>query len=161
MQTDCNISSFESRLDEKDWIILKMVQDNARISFAELGRRARLSPPAAAERLRRLEDLKIIRGYHARVSHEHLGLGMTALIEIQVKRSDYSRFQKAVEKLGSVLECHHISGRVSFLLKTAVPSVSGLEALIGSLSQYGETFTSIVLSTIVERRVFRCEPQEK
>jgi Lrp/AsnC family leucine-responsive transcriptional regulator len=86
---------------------------------------------------------------------------MTAVIEIQVKRSDYSRFQRAVEKFDWVLECHHISGRTSFLLKIVVPSVSGLEALIGSLSVYGETFTSIVLSTLVERRKLRRELREK
>jgi len=157
MEIEDKIKSFQAQLDERDWIILSAVQDNARVSFAELGRQARLSPPAAAERLRRLEDLKIIQGYHAQISYEHLGLQMTAIIEVRVKRSDYLRFQKAVERLPSILECHHISGRASFLLKAAVPSVPALETLIGGLSQYGDTFTSLVLSTIVKRRAFRRE----
>ncbi len=148
-------SSLRTDLDERDWILLHAIQDNARLSFAELGRQAGLSPPAAAERLRRLEDLKIIQGYHARISPEQLGLELTALIEITVRRIDYARFQKSVQKLPWVLECHHISGRSSFLMKVAAPNVSGLETLIGHLGQYGETFTSLVLSTVVERRVFR------
>src|SRR5215471_6663681 len=98
-----DLANFETQLDERDWIILRMVQENARVSFAELGRQAGLSPPAAAERLRRLEDLKIIRGYHAHVSPQPLGLPMTALIEIQVKRSEYSRFQKTIEDLAWIL----------------------------------------------------------
>src|SRR5579864_4911176 len=104
-------SSLRTDLDERDWILLHAIQDNARLSFAELGRQAGLSPPAAAERLRRLEDLKIIQGYHARISPEQLGLELTALIEITVRRIDYARFQKSVQKLPWVLECHHISGR--------------------------------------------------
>lgn len=152
--------SIECPLDEKDWIILTLVQRDGRMSFAEIGRHTGLSPPAAAERLRRLEDTGIVEGYHARVRHERLGLEMTVLIEVQVKRSDYARFHKAVEKLNWVLECHHVSGRASFLLKAAVPNVTGLETLVGHLSQFGETTTSLILSTIVERREFRREAQK-
>jgi Lrp/AsnC family leucine-responsive transcriptional regulator len=72
--------AINASLDEKDWIILTLVQGNARISFADLGRRAGLSPPAAAERLRRLEDAGIILGYHARISTSGMGLGMLAVI---------------------------------------------------------------------------------
>jgi DNA-binding Lrp family transcriptional regulator len=86
-------------LDEKDWIILALVQGNARISFADLGRRAGLSPPAAAERLRRLEDAGIILGYHTRLSTAGMGLGMLAIIEMRISRSEYQRFQKAIRGL--------------------------------------------------------------
>jgi Lrp/AsnC family leucine-responsive transcriptional regulator len=139
--------------DERDWIILEHVQRDARVSFAELGRQAGLSPPAAAERLRRLENAGIVRGYHAAVSVERLGLGMTVLIEMHVPRPGYARFQKAIETLGGILECHHVSGRASFMLKAAVPDVAGLESLVGHLSQFGETSTSLVLSTLVQHRV--------
>lgn len=141
-------------LDERDWIILALVQGNARISFAELGRRAGLSPPAAAERLRRLEDAGVILGYHARISTAGMGLGMLAIIEMRVSRSEYQRFQKALQKLAWILECYHIAGRASFYLKAAVPDTAGLELLIGYLSQFGETTTSLVLSTFLDRREF-------
>ena len=124
------------------------------MSFAEIGRRTDLSPPAAAERLRRLEDAGVIVGYHARVNPVRLGLAMPVIVEVQVKRAEYLRFQKAVQKLPWVLECHHITGRAAFLLKAAVPDVASLELLIGHLSQFGDTATSLILSTVVDRREF-------
>jgi Lrp/AsnC family leucine-responsive transcriptional regulator len=141
-------------LDDRDWILLEAIQADARLSFAELGRRAKLSPPAAAERLRRLEDAGVILGYHARVSHSHFGLPLLVFIEIQVKRTDYTRFQKAVQKLPWILECHHVAGRASFILKVAVPDTQGIELLIGHLGQFGETTTTLALSTIVDHRMF-------
>jgi Lrp/AsnC family leucine-responsive transcriptional regulator len=137
-----------------DWILLDAVQQHARLSFAELGRRAGLSAPAAAERLRRLEDAGVIQGYHARVDPARLGLGLMVMIEMNVARANYARFQSAVEKLSWILECHHISGRASFVLKAAAPDVAGLESLISRLSQFGETSTSVILSTPLARRVF-------
>jgi len=148
------IGEIEGIFDETDWNTLLLVQKDARISFAELGRRVGLSPPSAAERLRRLEDMNVILGYHARINPSQLGLNMLVFIEIQVKRVDYPRFQKAVTQISWVLECHHIAGRASFLLKAAVPDATGLELLIGHLSQFGDTSTSLVLSSTLERRDF-------
>ena len=124
------------------------------MSYAELGRQAGLSPPAAAERVRRLEDTGLITGYHAALNPKHLGLPIRVIIEIQVKKPDYPRFQKAVQGLAWITECHHITGRSAFVLTAVAPSVEGLESLIGHLSQYGETTTSLVMSTVVARRVF-------
>ena len=155
MATQALLGRFEGPVDEKDWILLSLVQRDARISFAELGRQAGLSPPAAAERLRRLEDAGIIQGYHARISPERLGLEIMVLIEIKIKKSDYARFQRSVEKLAWILECYHVSGRGSFLLRAATPNVADLEMLLGHLGQFGETVTSLVLSTVIDRREFR------
>lgn len=152
---DKNIGEIVSTLDEKDWILLEAVQADARLPFAQLARDASLSPPAAAERLRRLEDAGIIRGFHAQVDPAALGLAMNVLIDVQVRRDDYAKFQKLVSHLTWVLECHHITGRAAFLVKAAVPDVEGLERLIGVLSQFGETTTSLILSTVVKRREFR------
>jgi Lrp/AsnC family transcriptional regulator, leucine-responsive regulatory protein len=139
---------------EKDWILLDIVQADARVRFAELGRRSGLSAPAAAERLRRLEDSGLIRGYHAHLGIDRLGLSMLVFIEISVKRADYPRFQKAISNLPWVLECHHIDGNKAFILKAGAPDPAGLELLLGYLSQFGETKTSLVLSTTLGRREF-------
>lgn len=152
MDIDTRFRIFDGNLDEIDWILIKLVETNARTSFAELGRQAGLSPPAAAERLRRLEDAGVILGYHAKISPARLGLAMLAMIEIRVSRPEYQRFQKAIQRLTSVLECHHVAGRASFILKVAVRDASGLETLLGRLSQFGETNTSVVLSTVLEGR---------
>lgn len=141
--------------DEKDWILLQALQEYARHPFAELARRADLSPPAAAERVRRLEDLGLITGYHAAVDPARLGLNIQVLIEIHVPRSGYDRFQQDIKALPFILECHHLTGKAAFLLKAAVPSVEVLDTLIGHLSQFGDTTTSLVLSTPLERRIFR------
>ena len=77
------------------------------------------------------------------------------LIEMRVPRAQYERFQRAVARLPWVLECHHVSGAASFVLKCAVPDVTGLELLVGHLSQFGDTSTSLVMSTVLDRREFR------
>ncbi len=144
------IGHIEGDLDEKDWILLEAVQSDARLSYASLGRMAGLSAPAAAERLRRLEDAGVIRGYHADVDVARLGLPMLVMMDVRVQRSEYGRFQKVMAGLNWILECHHVTGRA----KAAVPNVEGLEQLIGHLSQFGDTTTSVVLSTAVRRRAF-------
>jgi Lrp/AsnC family leucine-responsive transcriptional regulator len=149
-----SLGAINAKFDEKDWILIQLIQADARLSFAELGRRSKMSPPAAAERLRRLQDTGVILGYHAQVSAERLGLGLLVFIEIQVKRSDYTRFQKAVQKIAWILECHHTAGRASFILKAAVPDTYGLELLVGHLSEFGDTNTTLVLSTVLNRREF-------
>ncbi len=154
MSNQPNLGIIKGDFDEKDWIIIHLIQSNARVSFAEIGRRTSLSPPAAAERLRRLEDAGVVVGYHAKISPDRLGLGMLAFIEMRVNRSEYPRFQKAIQKLAWILECHHVAGRASFYLKVAVPDSAGLELLIGHLSQFGETSTSVILSTVLDRREF-------
>jgi Lrp/AsnC family leucine-responsive transcriptional regulator len=128
------LGQIHTTLDDKDWILLRQLQKDARRSFAALGRDAGLSAPAAAERLRRLEQSGVIDGYHARVRPSEVGLDLRAFIEIVVKRT--------------------VSGRGSFLMKVAVPDVGGLEQLIGHLSQFGDTMTSLILSDVIERREF-------
>jgi Lrp/AsnC family leucine-responsive transcriptional regulator len=151
------IGTIEGKLDEKDWILLELLQEDARTSFAELGRRAGLSAPAAAERVRRFEDLGLITGYHAEVDPKRLGLAIPVMVEVQVSRADYARFQKAVKNLPCVQECQHVTGRAAYALRAVVPAVEDLEGLIGQLSQFGQTTTSLVLSTVLARRIFRRE----
>lgn len=148
------LGEIDGGFDRKDWLLLREVQKDARVSFTELSRRADLSPPAATERLRRLEDIGVIRGYHAAVSLPDLGLPLTVFMEVGVKRADYARFHTVVRDLAWILECHHVAGQASFLLRAAVPDTFGLELLIGRLSQFGDTKTTLVLSSVIERREF-------
>lgn len=148
------VGFIEGDLDQIDWILISAVQQNARVSFAELGRLAGISAPAAAERLRKMEDAGVITGYHAQVNPERFGLTLPALMEIEMKRSQYPAFQKAIQDLNWVLECQHVTGRASFLMKVAVPNVGGLEQLIGHMSPFGSTQTSLILSTVLPRRQF-------
>ncbi len=138
-------------LDAINLKILREMQKDARQSFAELGRRVGLSLPAVAERVRKLEDAGIIRGYHAEVDATRLGYPMTAFIRLKTTPQSYARFQKAVTAIPEILECHHVTGEDSFTIKLAACSVAHLEELVGKLTGFGPTTTSLVLSTVLSR----------
>jgi Lrp/AsnC family transcriptional regulator, leucine-responsive regulatory protein len=143
-----------SALDEIGWQILEELQQNGRISFAELGRRVGLTLPAVAERARKMEDAGIITGFHAEVDPARIGLPIAAFIRISVVGDVFARVAKAVRDMPEVLECHRGTGADSFTLKVAVESVQHLERVIDELTPFGTTSTSIVLSTLVKNRNF-------
>jgi Lrp/AsnC family transcriptional regulator, leucine-responsive regulatory protein len=146
-------------IDAIDWKIIKEMQINARITFAELGRRVGLTTPAVIERVRKLEDAKIITGYRAVVDPSKVGFPVTAFIRMSISGIDYSHIIEVAEKSSEVLECHRGTGGDSFILKVAVSDVEHLQNLIDRLTPYGITTTSIVLSSPVKNRVI--EPPEK
>lgn len=143
-----------SALDQTGWQILEELQQNGRISFAELGRRVGLTLPAVAERVRKMEDAGIITGFHAEVDPARIGLPIAAFIRISVVGDVFARVAKAVRDMPEVLECHRGTGADSFTLKVAVESVQHLERVIDELTPFGTTSTSIVLSTLVKNRNF-------
>jgi Lrp/AsnC family leucine-responsive transcriptional regulator len=140
-------------IDTIDWKILKELQENARVSFAELGRRVGLTTPAVIERVRKLEDARIIVGYRAEIDTAKINLPITAFIRMSISGVDYSRIIEVAEKSKEVLECHRGTGGDSFILKVAVENVEHLQNLIDKLTPYGITTTSIVLSSPVKRRI--------
>ncbi len=140
-------------IDAIDWKIIKELQENARTSFAELGRRINLTTPAAIERVRKLEDAKIIKGYRAEIDLTKIGLPITAFIRMSISGVDYSRIIEVAEKSKEILECHRATGGDSFILKVCVADVEHLQNLIDRLTPYGITTTSIVLSSPVKSRV--------
>ena len=140
-------------IDGIDRKILKELQENARISYAELGRRIGLTTPAVIERIRKLEDAKIITGYRAEIDTAKIGLPITAFIRMSISGVDYSRIIKVAEKSNEVLECHRGTGGDSFIMKVAVADVEHLQNLIDKLTPYGITTTAIVLSSPVKSRV--------
>lgn len=142
-------------LDQIDWKILKELQQNARISYAELGRIINLTTPATIERIRKLEDAGIITGYRAEIDKTKVGLPVTAFIRMSITGVDYSHIVEVAEQSDEVLECHRGTGSDSFIMKVAVADVSHLQTLIDKLTPYGITTTSIVLSSPVKNRVIK------
>ncbi len=140
-------------LDRLSLRILAELQRDARLSFAELGRRVGLSTPATAERVRRLEERGVIRGYEARINAKALGKEVTAFVRIRLSGAETlaRRLTKLASELEEVLECHRCTGDESFILKVRVESVAHLEKLIDRLTPYGMTSTALVLSSPVER----------
>jgi len=144
-------------LDAIAWKILEALQQNARLTFAELGRKIGLSTPAVAERVRRLEEAGVITGYHAALNMAKLGVPIRVLVRLTIHGGDLqvSRTVAAIKELSEISRCHRITGAESFVIEADVVSIRHLEALIDKLSTLGATSTSTVLSSPVERREHR------
>jgi Lrp/AsnC family leucine-responsive transcriptional regulator len=141
----------DTELDNIDKNILLELSKDARLPFAELGRRVGLSPSATNERVRQLESLGIIQGYRANIDLEALGFRITAFIRLTCDGQRYQPFLKFLNGVDSIQECHHLTGGDAFLLKVILTSTQELEKLIERLLPYGMPTTSIVLSTPVNR----------
>jgi Lrp/AsnC family transcriptional regulator, leucine-responsive regulatory protein len=145
-------------LDAIDIRMLSELQKNGRQTFAALGRKAGLSLPAAAERVRKMEDSGVILGYRAEVDAARLGYPITAFVRMKSVPQNYGRFKHVVAGLSEIVECHHVAGEDSFQIKLVASSIGHLEELVGKLSAFGQTTTSIVLSTVLSRNLAGLKP---
>jgi Lrp/AsnC family transcriptional regulator, leucine-responsive regulatory protein len=145
-------------LDRISWRIVEELQADGRLSWAEVGRRVGLTTPATAERIRRLEELGVIRGYHAEIAPERLGVVMLVFIRLTVMGAGagaenvVTRFLQAAKGWEELVECHRVTGSESFIWKARIVSVAHLEAFIDKVGQFGATSTSTVLSSPVQQR---------
>ncbi|MGE0105272.1 MAG: Lrp/AsnC family transcriptional regulator [Blastocatellales bacterium] len=140
-------------LDEIGWKILVELQQHARMSFSELGRRVGLSVPAVTERVRKMEDAGIITGYHAVINAEKVGYPIIAYIRMSVSGDVSSKITSLIAGMPEVIECHKGTGGDSFIMKIRVTTVHHLERVIEKLLPFGTTSTSIVLSSPVTMRL--------
>ena len=136
-------------IDEIDCEILAELQINARIAFAKLGRRVGLSTPAVIERVRRLEESKVILGYRTLVDPARVGLPVRAFVHVTVAGDKLAKFSSVVRGLPEVLECHRVTGAESFIVQVAVRDVRHMEEVIDSMMPYVSTNTSMVLASPV------------
>jgi Lrp/AsnC family transcriptional regulator, leucine-responsive regulatory protein len=144
----------EKMLDTTGWQLLHALQENARLSYSELGQRVGLSSPAVAERVRRMEDAGIISGYHAEINLAKVGYPVTAIIRLTTAPGERcSRYTGFVEKIPEVLTCYRVTGSDALIMKVMALSIEHLETLIDQLSTHGQLTTAIVLSTPVPRRI--------
>ena len=141
-------------LDRIAWRIIEELQQDARLSWAELGRRVGLTTPAVAERVYRLEKLGVIRGFHADINLERLGMPIMIFVRISIggPESLVRTFQAQVKNWQEVLECHRVTGSDSFIVKARVVSVEHLERFLDRMGHYGTTSTATVLSSPVLKR---------
>jgi Lrp/AsnC family transcriptional regulator, leucine-responsive regulatory protein len=145
--------AIERLLDDVGWRILAALQADARLPFSELGRRVGLSAPAVAERVRRLQDAGIIRGFRAELGLARLGLPIEALIRVSAREDDCPALKAAARALPEVLECLHVTGSDAFVLRVAVSSVGHLETIIERVGRHGTPTTSVILSAPVAGRI--------
>jgi Lrp/AsnC family transcriptional regulator, leucine-responsive regulatory protein len=133
-------------LDQYDAKILSFLQEDARFSMAELGRKVNLSQPAVTERVRKLEAAGIILGYKAVVDSAALGYAIRAMV--RVGRCDFDRVLKVIRGAPEIRTAYNITGEDSWLIDLAVTDVAHLDAVLTQLCALGETSTSIVLKTM-------------
>ncbi len=153
VNTSRNGSSTDgSSIDSTNRRLLAELQADARLSLAELGRRVGLSSPAVAERLQRLEQAGVIRGYRAEVDPAALGLSLSAVIRIRPAPRQLPKVAELAQRTPEVVECHRITGEDCFIMRAHVRDVQHLEEVIDQFVVYGQTTTSIVQSSPVPRR---------
>jgi Lrp/AsnC family leucine-responsive transcriptional regulator len=142
-------------LDDIDRQILALMQENCRLPLAKIGEHVGLSAPSVMERVKKLEDGGIITAYRAVLNARLLGKDITAFIGVSTGHPHaIDRFEREIETLDDVLECHHVTGTHTLILKAKTRNTSSLEELISrirSIEGVVRTETMVVLSTHTER----------
>ncbi|MFY9775752.1 MAG: Lrp/AsnC family transcriptional regulator [Trebonia sp.] len=142
----------EVLLDEVNLRILTELQDSPRLPMAELARRIGMSAPAVTERVQRLERAGVIAGYRLDIDPAAVGLPVTAFTRIRPMPGSLPKIAELAAELPEVTECYRITGEDCFLIKLHAPAIEQLEATLDRFLAYGNTTTSIVVSTPVPRR---------
>lgn len=132
--------------------ILAELQRDPRLSMTRLGRRVGMSSPAVTERVRRLEEGGIIRGYRLDLNPAALGLPVAAYIRIRPNPGQLPRIAELARQIAEVVECHRITGEDCFILKAHIPAIDQLDRLLDLFLPYGSTTTTIIQSSPVPLR---------
>lgn len=122
-----------AELDKTDLQILKILQENGRITNLQLSNEIGLSPAPTLERVRKLENAEYIKSYHALVDEEKMGLGIKTFIQVSLdfhKNNTIQTFVDEIKKIKEVTECHHVTGQCEFILKVYVKDIKSYEQLI-------------------------------
>ncbi|GAA0348998.1 Lrp/AsnC family transcriptional regulator [Streptomyces blastmyceticus] len=139
-------------LDDTDWAIIGQLQREARISLSELGRRVNLSPSATTERVRNLESLGVITGYHAVVDPAKVGYPVLAVVRLKYPGNRHQPLHRLLADRREILECLRTTGDDCYTLKVAAISMEHLETLVDELAGFGSTTTSVVYSQTLPHR---------
>jgi Lrp/AsnC family leucine-responsive transcriptional regulator len=142
-------------MDATDQAILNALKQNSRATASEIGKQVKLSVPAVAERIRKLEQSGVLEQYTVKLNREKTGMKLLAFILVNVGPTErVEPFRAAVTKYGAVLECHHIAGEYDYLLKVLVEDAAALDRFLSEhLKRIGgvaRTNTIIALATLKE-----------
>tara|TARA_R110002072_G_scaffold232812_1_gene390272 strand:+ start:453 stop:896 length:444 start_codon:yes stop_codon:yes gene_type:complete len=139
-------------LDSINSKILRCLQQNARLSNAEIGRQVGISSPAVSERIKKMEDLGIIEGYKTIVSPFEIGYQFKAIITLRAFMGKLKPFLEKVKTYDEVINCYRITGDENIVMEVVLKNQKHLEAFIDQLISYGESKTQIVLSRVVKQK---------
>jgi Lrp/AsnC family transcriptional regulator, leucine-responsive regulatory protein len=148
------LPNFINFLDHIDLKILSILQNDGRRRLADIAEDVALSAPAVMERVKKLEASGVIRGYQALLDAKKVGKEVTAFIGVSIgNQRDLEGFAAQMMRYGDVLECHHVTGDESFVVKVKSANTASLEKLLGeirSVEGVTRTVTKVVLSTAKE-----------
>ncbi|WP_120006336.1 Lrp/AsnC family transcriptional regulator [Nesterenkonia muleiensis] len=136
-------------LDEVNCRILSVLADEPRLSTSALARKVAMSTPAVRERVKRLEEVGVIRGYHLDIDPAAIGLPVAAWVRVRPGPGQLPKIAELAEAVPQVSECHRISGEDCFLLKVHVPRIEDLEGVLDRFLLYGQTTSSLIVSSPV------------
>lgn len=154
------------KLDQIDHKILTHLQENARITNAELADKVGLSPTPCLRRLRRLENDGIIRGYHTEINREALGINVTVIILVKLEREDDKTlrdFEAAIKTRPEVMECYLVTGKFDYFVRVVIPTLAAYEIFLSETilrMPNVETVESSFTLREVERKVIIPIPNE-
>jgi Lrp/AsnC family leucine-responsive transcriptional regulator len=150
----------QGELDQIDEQILELLQQDARMTMRALGQAVGLSGPAVTDRVRRLEDRGIIRGYRADVSPNRIGLGVVAFVTLGAPYDEHGarRFESQVHQIEAVAECYRVSGEDQYLVKIYAASIAALQDVIDRLRGFSRVRSTLILSTIKRDERLRPPP---
>ena len=139
-------------LDATNLRLLAELQEDARLSLAELGRRVGLSSPAVADRLARLEEDGVIRGYHAEIDPRAVGYALSVVIRIRPAPRELRKVADVARETPEIVRCDRVTGEDCYVMRAHVRDVEHLEEVIDRFAFFGQTTTSILQSSPVPRR---------
>ena len=138
--------------DERNLALIRLLQGEPRLGVAELARRIGMSAPAVRERLLRLEEAGVIRGWRLELEPRALGYPLTVFVRIRPMPGQLPKIAELARAMPQVAECHRITGEDCFILKVHVEAIESLDRLLDRFLAHGQTTTSIVQSTPVPPR---------
>jgi Lrp/AsnC family leucine-responsive transcriptional regulator len=142
----------DRRLDSVNVRLLKALHEDPRLSMSELARRVGMSAPAVTERVQRLRRSGVISGFRMDVDPVALGMPVTAFVRVRPGPGQLPKVAEAARDTPEVVECYRITGEDCFILKLHGPSIGELEATLDRFLMFGQTTTSIVVTTPVPSR---------
>ncbi|HSH66485.1 MAG TPA: Lrp/AsnC family transcriptional regulator [Bacteroidia bacterium] len=151
-------------LDKIDLKILKILQENAKITNLQLSAEIGLSPAPTLERVKKLETAKLIKGYYTQVDEEALGIGIKAIIQITLTgqlENAISNFKKEIAKIPEIMECYQVTGNADYVLIALLKDIRHFENLISlrlsKVEEIGQMQTMIILSKVKDSKLLPLE----
>lgn len=139
-------------MDRTDYMILNHLQEDCTATLRKIGESVGLTPPAVAERIRKLEDEGVIRSYRIHMDRTKLGLGIIGFIMVATEPEKYEAFCKFCKNSPEITEHVHVIGNYNAILRFAVRDTNELDELLGKIKMYGDSRTSVELKTYFDMK---------